>query len=116
MMSLKSTTIILLFLSFALLSTAGPGHSQRTMYLNLCQELVSTARSYESRANYHSRAAGNLMIKIESYAKLPKNQSTIQAVDNLFSQYDENRALERKYRELYRKVAAEADGCMKDAE
>jgi len=56
------------------------------------------------------------MIKIESYAKLPKNSATILAVDNLFSQYDENRALERKYRELYRKIAAEADGCMKDAE
>jgi hypothetical protein len=108
--------IIAFSLALILVTTAGPAFCQRTLFLGLCQELVNTARSYEARANFHHQVSRTLMVQIENQAKLPKNNVTIATMDNLFAQYDENRALERKYRELYRKTTSEADGCMKGAQ
>jgi hypothetical protein len=108
--------IIAFSLALILFTTAGPAYCQRTVFLGLCQELVNTARSYEARANFQHQVCRNLMVQIENQAKLPKNTGTIQTMDNLFAQYDENRALERKYRELYRKASTEADACMKGAQ
>jgi hypothetical protein len=86
------------------------------MYLGLCQEIVNNARSYEARANYHNQIAKSLMAQIENFAKLPKNSATAQAVDNLFASYEENRAMERKFLDLYRKSSLEADKCMQSAQ
>ena len=115
-MNLKSTIIAFSLLSLLMLSAVGPAIGERTLFLSACQELVSQARTYEARANWHNRVARSLMNQIENYAKLPKNQATITIMDSLFSQYDENRALEGKFRELYRKTAAEADSCMQSAQ
>jgi hypothetical protein len=89
---------------------------ERTMFLNLCQELVNSARSYEARASHHQRTAKNLQAQIENMARLPNNQATNQAIDTLFSQYDENRVMEAKFRELYRQSTEEAKKCMKSAD
>lgn len=99
-----------------ILLSVGPACAGQTLVLNLCQELVNMARSYESRAGNHNTQAKNIMGQIESLAKLPKNAGTEAAMDRLFSQYDENRALEKKYRELYRKFSEESDKCMKSVE
>ncbi|MEJ2718414.1 MAG: hypothetical protein P8182_14980 [Deltaproteobacteria bacterium] len=115
-MNLKSTIIAFSLLSLMTLWAVGSANAERTLYLNACQELVSMARTYEARANWHNRVARSLMNQIENFAKLPKNQATITIMDNLFSQYDENRALESKFRELYRKTSAEADTCMQGAQ
>ncbi len=116
-MNLKSLFIVLTLFSVLLILPAGPAFSEeRTMYLSVCQELVNQARNYEARAVAHSRIAKGFMNQIENLAKLPKNQGTIQAMDNLFSQYDQNRELERKFRELYRKSSDEAKQCMKSVE
>ncbi len=101
-------------LSAAFLS--GPAFAERTMFLNLCQELVNQARAYESRANYHKNSAKIIMMQIESQSRMSQNQATMQMIDTLFSQYDEHRALERKCRDLYRRIAEEADKCMQSAE
>lgn len=111
-MRLKSLIIAFTLMSLLMTLSVTSGSCERTMYLNLCQELVNTARSYESRANFHSRVAKNIMSQIESQARMEKNSATIQTMDNLFSQYDEHRAMESKLRELYSKWAAEADKCM----
>ncbi len=111
--AVRRITSLLILIAVA---ATGPAFAQRTMFLGLCQELVNTARSYESRANYHGQVARSLMIQIENQAQAPKNHGTIQAMDNLFSQYDEHRALESKFRELYRKSTAEAEKCMKSVE
>jgi hypothetical protein len=115
-MNLRLPLLAFSMLTLIMFTTAGPALCQRTLYLGLCQELVNTARSYEARANFHHQVSKNLMLQIENQAKLPKNPATIATMDNLFAQYDENRALERKYRELYRKATREADQCMKAAE
>jgi hypothetical protein len=115
-MSLKSYFIVLALLFSLLLLITGPALGARTMYLGVCHELVSQARSYEARADFHNQVAKALAMQIENVAKLPKNQGTVAQMDNLFNQYDENRVLERKFRELYRSVSAEADQCMKNAE
>ncbi|MCA1961228.1 MAG: hypothetical protein LDL33_10565 [Desulfomonile sp.] len=115
-MSLKTPLIALTVFSLLLISAAGPAIGGRTVYLGVCQELVSQARAYEARANYHSQIAKSLTALIESQARLPKNAGTIQTMDNLFNQYDENRELERKFRELFRKASSDADQCMKNAE
>ncbi|MFC1835131.1 hypothetical protein ACFL2Q_10385 [Thermodesulfobacteriota bacterium] len=114
-MNLKAK-IILVALIAAVISMSAPAQAQKAMYLGLCQELVNTARSYESRAEYHSRVAQGLKSQIEAWAKLPKNPGTIQGMDNLFSQYDEHRTLEQKFRELYRKATQESDKCMKSVQ
>jgi hypothetical protein len=44
-----------------------------------------------------------------------KNAQTAAEVDRLFEEYDEHRAMERKLRELFRKLSQEADKCMKDS-
>lgn len=93
-----------------------PGQCERTQYLGLCQELVNAARSYEARAAHHNRVAKSLMMQIENVAKLPKNQGTIQVMDSLFNQYEENRALEQKFRQLYREATEESKNCMKSVE
>jgi len=115
-MSLKTPLIALTVFSLLLIAAAGPAMAARTVYLGVCQELVSQARAYEARANYHNQIAKSLTTLIESQAKLPKNSGTIQTMDSLFNQYDENRELERKFKELFRKTTSEADQCMKNAE
>jgi hypothetical protein len=105
-----------LVIAAALLTPAGPAYCDRTVYLTVCQELVTHARAYEARANFHNQVCKNLMVQIEAFSKLAKNQGTISAIDTLFKQYDENRALETKFRQLFRKSSDEADKCMKTAE
>ena len=115
-MRLKSFIIAFTLMSLLMTLSVTIGYCERTMYLNLCQELVNTARSYESRANYHSRVAKNIMSQIEAQAKLEKNAATIQTMDTLFAQYDEHRAVESQLRALYRKWADEADKCMQSVQ
>ncbi len=98
------------------LAATSPADCDRSMYLGVCQELVNTARAYEARSTYHNTIARSLQMQIESLAKLPKNQGTIMAMENLFAQYDQNRALENKFRALFRKANDEAERCMKSAE
>ena len=43
---------------------------------------------------------------------MPKNQNTISAMDSLYAQYDQNRLLEIKFKELYRQATDEAQRCM----
>jgi hypothetical protein len=90
--------------------------AERSVYLGVCQELVNSARAYEARANYHNQVAKNIMLQIDSCSKLPKNSGTMQTIDNLFSRYEETRALENKLRALQREAARQADTCMKSAE
>jgi hypothetical protein len=115
-MKIRAVVIILGLLSVLTLVPAGPGQCERTQYLSVCQELVSSARSYEARAAHHNRVAKSLMMQIENVAKLPKNQGTIQVMDSLFNQYEENRALEQKFRQLYREATEESRKCMNSAE
>ena len=112
-MSIRSPFIVSTILALILLCSANPGHCERTWYLSVCQELVTAARSYEARAEAHNRIAKSFMIQIENMAKLEKNQGTIAAMDNLFAQYDQNRKMESKLRELYRQATEEAKQCMK---
>ncbi len=104
-------TLIALFLA-----ANSPAECDRSMYLGVCQELVSAARSYEARSTYHQNIARSIQMQIEAMAKLPKNQGTIMALENLFAQYDQNRALENKFRALFRQANDEAERCMKSAE
>jgi hypothetical protein len=115
-MKRKHIPLVTLLVAAGCLALPAGGLCDRTNYLSVCQELVSTARGYEARANYHAQVSKNLMMQIENYAKLPKNQGTQQALDSLFSQYEENRAMEGKLRALYREATREADRCMRSAE
>jgi hypothetical protein len=112
-MRLKSALVIISLFSMAPVLGAGPAYCESVASLNVCQELVNSARSYEARAAYHNQIAKSLQMQIENVAKLPKNQGTVLAMDQLFAQYDENRSLEQKFRDLYRKAADDAKGCMK---
>jgi hypothetical protein len=112
-MNLKSVLVILSVVTVLLVLNAGSAQCQGVSGLNVCQELVSSARSYEARANHHSQVAKSLQIQIENMAKLPKNQGTALAMDQLFAQYDENRSLESKFKDLSRKATDDARGCMK---
>lgn len=113
-MSLKPLVMSLAIASLILLGATAPVSAvERTMYLNVCQELVSQARSYEARASQHNNIAKSFQMQIENLAKMPKTQSTVSAMDSLFSQYDQNRLLEIKFRELYRQTSDEAERCMK---
>jgi hypothetical protein len=53
------------------------------------------------------------MSQIENTAKQEKTEHTMAAMDHLFQQYDQHRAMERKYRELYKKAADQAKQCMR---
>lgn len=108
--------LVLLLVVAACLALPSAGFCDRSQYLSVCQELVSSARGYEARANYHGQVSKNLMMSIENYSKLPKNQGTQQALDSLFTQYEENRAMEGKLRSLFREATREADRCMRNAE
>jgi hypothetical protein len=112
-MNLKFVLVIFSVVSVTLILTAGSARCQSVSSLNICQELVSSARSYQARADYHSQVAKNLQMQIQNVAKLPKNQGTEMMMDNLFTQYDENRALEKKFQNLSRKASDDARGCMK---
>ncbi|MBM3302759.1 MAG: hypothetical protein FJY85_22775 [Deltaproteobacteria bacterium] len=112
-MNIRPALIVLALLSVLVLSATRPAYSERTIYLHVCQELVTQARSYEARAESHNRIAKAYMLQIENLAKYPKNQGTIAAMDNLFAQYDQNRKMESKLRELYRQATEEAKECMK---
>jgi|GEM_PF-625816 len=113
-MNLKSLVLSLAIVSLLLFAATTPVPAvERTMYLNVCQELVSQARSYEARATQHNNIAKGFQMQIENLAKMPKTQSTVSAMDSFFSQYDQNRLLEIKFRELYRQTSDEAERCMK---
>lgn len=112
-MNLRSSIIVFTLLSLSVLCATNPGYCERTWYLSVCQELVSSARAYEARAEAHNKIARSFMLQIENMAQLPKNQGTIAAMDNLFAQYDQNRKMEHKFRELYRQATEEAKQCMK---
>jgi hypothetical protein len=112
-MNLRSVLIIFSVVSMSLILNTESVQCQSGSALNVCQELVSSARSYEARATYHSQIAKSLQMQIENVSKLPKNQSTVLTMDQLFAQYDENRALESKFRDMSRKATDDAKGCMK---
>ncbi len=115
-MNAKTPVIILALVALMMISGIGPAYGDRTGYLTVCQELVNRARTYEARANYSNQVAKALMAQIEALAKYPKNQATASGMDSLFSQYDENRAMEQKFRELYRQAQSEANQCMQQAQ
>ncbi|HMK34670.1 MAG TPA: hypothetical protein VK463_06370 [Desulfomonilaceae bacterium] len=112
-MNLRSALIIIAVLSMLLLVHVGPASCETVASLNVCQELVNSARNYEARATYHNQISKSLQMQIENFSKLPKTQSTALAIDQLFNQYDENRMLEQKFRDLYRQAADQAKSCMK---
>ena len=115
-MNLKFALVVLAILSLLLLSATGPVHCARTLSLTVCQELVNSARGYEARSAYHNRVAKALMMQIQTMSKQPSNPGTVSAIDNLFSQYDENRVMEQKFMDLYRQVSDEANNCMKSVQ
>ncbi len=86
-MNLKFAIVVLLTVSFMLLSATAPVYCERTLSLTVCQELVNSARSYEARSTYHNQAAKAYMAQIQSFAKQPTNQNTSAVMDNLFTQY-----------------------------
>jgi hypothetical protein len=112
-MNLKSG---LLIIALCFLAASPALSNDRGSYLNVCQELVSSARTYEARSAHHGRVAKQLQSQIENLTKMPRNDNTGQIIDSLFGQYDENRALESKFRDLYRQSSDEAKKCMKSAE
>jgi hypothetical protein len=115
-MNLKTTLFFLCTVTSLIIATSWPANCDRGMYLGVCQELVNTARSHEARSTFHQNVARNLQMQIENMSKLPKNQGTIAAMENLFTQYDQNRALERRFRTLFRQATDEAERCMSSAE
>ncbi len=114
-MNLKCAFISLGAVSLFLMSSL-PGMCQRSTYLNVCQELVSSARQYEERAAQHNMAAKNIQMQIENMAKLSKNPGTSSVMDMLWNQYNQQRVLESKFRELFRQANEQANNCMKSAE
>jgi len=115
-MNAKTPVIILALVALLIIAAIGPAYSDRTVYLVVCQELVNSARAYEARANLANQTAKGLVAQIENLAKYPKNQSTVSGMDALFAQYDENRAMEQKFRELYRQAQDEAKQCMQQVQ
>lgn len=115
-MNLKSSCVISTLVAILITLAAGPVDCDSTMYLSVCQELVNTARSYEARANSHSNIAKAYQMQIQNLATMPKNQGTISAMDSLFSQYDQNRTMENKFRLMFRQATDEADKCMRSAQ
>jgi hypothetical protein len=116
-MNHKAPLIVFALVSLLLISITGHAYSDsRTQYLVACQQLVSTARGYEAQASAHGQIAKSLQMQIENLSKFPKTQGQALGIDTLFSQYDQNRALEQKFRELYREASEQAKACMKAAE
>ena len=115
-MNAKTPVIILALVTLMVISAIGPAYGDRSVYLVVCQELVNRARAYEARANQANQIAKALMAQIETLAKYPKNQGTVSGMDSLFAQYDENRAMEQKFRELYRQAQDEAKQCMQQVQ
>jgi hypothetical protein len=112
-MSLRFIALLLFVLTLLTIPCTNNVYSDNSMALNVCQELVNNARGYESRATWHNRVAQGLMQQIDNMAKQPKNPGTIQAMDNLFQQYDQNRQMENKMRQLFRQFSEQAEQCMK---
>lgn len=106
------TALVFFTILLTIVMGATTAFSERTAYLSVCHELVSMARAYEARAEAHNNLAKAYMVQIQNLAKFPKNEGTIQTMDTLFSQYDQNRKLESKFRGLYRETAQEAQKCM----
>lgn len=108
-------SVFVVFALLSILSVSGPGQvfSDSGMALNVCQELVNNARAYENRATWHNRVCKNLMQQIETMSKSPQNPGTSQALETLFQQYDQNREMENKLRQLFRQTSEEAERCMK---
>jgi hypothetical protein len=116
-MTLRPLLFAASILAVTALTVGGPASAeQRTAYLNVCQELVNQARAYEARANQHNQLAKGYQMHIENMAKQTKTPATMSAMDSFFAQYDENRALEKKFRELFREASEGAKNCMKSAE
>lgn len=115
-MNLRAAATLLAFLILMTTFGANPAISGRTNFLGVCQELMAQARTYEARAVYHGQVCKALMQQIETVAKQPKNPATIAAIDQYFAQYDENRSLETKFKELYRQATEDAKQCMKSVE
>lgn len=115
-MNLKFALIISVIFSSMLFPATGPVHCASTLSLTVCQELVNSARSYEARSAYHNNVAKALMIQIQTMSKQPSNAGTVSAIDNLFTQYDENRVMQQKFMDLYRQVSDEANNCMKSVQ
>jgi hypothetical protein len=112
-MNLKTALSVV---SLCILAASPAFSNDRSSYLNVCQELVSSARTYEARSAHHGRVAKQLQSQIEGLSRGPRNDNTGQIIDNLFAQYDENRQLESKFRDLFRQSSDEAKKCMKSAE
>ncbi len=110
---IRSIFVVVAFFSILLITGPGQVFSDSGMALNMCQELVNNARNYESRATWHNRVCKNLMQQIENMSKQPKNSGTSQALETLFQQYDQNREMENKFRQLFRQTSEEAERCMK---
>ncbi len=108
--------LVFLLIFVSLLMGTNMAFCERSAYLSVCHELVSMARAYEARAEAHNRVAKSYMMQIQNLASFPKNEGTIASMDALFSQYDQNRKLESKFRELYRETAEEAKKCMKSVD
>ena len=115
-MSLKTVFVVTALLSFFIVTATGPAYCQATAVLNVCQELVNAARSYEARSSAHGRIAKALSVQIQSLSRQSKSEATMAAIENLFTQYDENRTLENKFRTLYRQASEESERCMKSAQ
>ena len=114
-MSVKKNIVLFIFISVLALFMVVPANSGRTRFLGLCQELVNQARSYENRATFHATQARQLTVRIEQLGATRKNAQSSAEIDRLFEEYDEHRAMERKLKELFRKLSEEADKCMKDS-
>jgi hypothetical protein len=112
-MSLRFIALLLItFLAVTVLGSHSV-YSDNTMAMNSCQEILNYARSYESRATWHNQVAKGLMQQIQNLASMPKNSNTLQAIENLFQQYDQNRQMETQMRQLFRQYSEQAQQCMK---
>ncbi len=107
--------IALLIMTFLAITFSGNHcvYSDNTMAMNSCQEILNNARSYESRATWHNQVAKALMQQIQNLSSMPKNSGTMQAIENLFQQYDQNRQMETQMRQLFRQYSEQAQQCMK---
>ena len=116
-MGLKSAVLLKLSIAALLIIPAGTSWAaEKTLHLNLCQELVNQARSYETRAASHSSVAKTIRQQIEVHSAQAKTPGMMAVIDNLFAQYHEHRAMENECRDLARKTSEDARKCMKEAE
>lgn len=112
-MSLRFVTLLILTILVVTVSGNNCVYSDNTMALNSCQEILNNARSCESRATWYNQVAKGLMQQIQNLSGMPKNPGTIQAIENLFQQYDQNRQMENQMRQLFRQYSEQAQQCMK---